>query len=497
MRLMSSSKGLWSRSSAWRWTVAITLLTTVIALLVNPWRDSNNANTNAYYTPPSSKVQSQQNGFSLGHAAQNAQYAVPKPRRQVVSPATIQTFDIPVTQSIKAYSPNTEMHVIGIYKGAPPAGESDAPWWSKCGSLSHIECHRKYAGKHTRHTVEVHIERNKPVVLSLMAYEPVTWNIHGGNTDIETIILGGYYGQEVIGISEAIPVKSYAYKSSACKQCTNHSESFYAYKRDTKKYQAAVSKLRKITGLTPTSFQGSYQANSFHISGSIINKGELWSQQQERKQRDPYTGMSFIDSVHRGGGLMPLPEGTWQGIVFERIPTDLGQDDVLILALIEKGVLAKLIASRVRISKEENGFPEQTDCTNKIAHVNHVDTNQQFGNQSCYWLQHNTDPWSQPVFKLAAARLADIDISLPETVLVGGFHNADKTTSDTTIFYINPEMDGISTVASSWLASPWHPKRIKSFPDKEAILHKYIQWMSVWYQIYRASNKSTTSNPAS
>ncbi len=174
-------------------------------------------------------------------------------------------------------SDNTTLHVIGVYEGDKKDGTDSSPWWSKCQDSSGridtskaLECHRKYAGKHEQKTVNISISYNEsPIVIALMAYEPTMWNLNiKENVKIEGIILAGYHGQEISGITDDARIITYTHKTSGCESCIRGEGYFYTYKQD-EKYQKAITRLVEITGVQPSSFQGTYRSGSFSISNNI------------------------------------------------------------------------------------------------------------------------------------------------------------------------------------------------------------------------------------
>lgn len=170
----------------------------------------------------------------------------------------------------RQYSDQASLHAIGIYTGT--SGDNGKPWWSKCGDAPHdsnkmLECHRRVHSVHKEHVVNITVySKSRPLILSLMAYEPVHWVItNANNAKIEGVILSGYHGQRISGINAAVPIDVFTYKPSSCGLCQKGNGYFYAYKSNTPEYQKALTQLRKITGKTPTSFQTKYKEKSFSI----------------------------------------------------------------------------------------------------------------------------------------------------------------------------------------------------------------------------------------
>lgn len=181
----------------------------------------------------------------------------------------------PIIIPKKSYSSSAKLHVVGVYKGEPKTPEDSKPWWAKCpvtatGTIDKkqiTQCHQQHAGKRAEGTIDVSIHSSgDPIVLVLMAYEPVVWNIYNySSAKIEGILLSGYYAQRVTRIDKKIMVDVYTHKASKCRHCQIHNGSFYAYKKDSEQFQQAMQQIYEITQLKPSSFQGNYEGASFAI----------------------------------------------------------------------------------------------------------------------------------------------------------------------------------------------------------------------------------------
>jgi len=199
-------------------------------------------------------------------------------RKSRVSSLITEQSDIkPVTIPLRTYSQAADLHVIGIYEGINEKNGSK-PWWSNCVTDSAkppnekemIECHKKFAGQHPEQKVKVRVTANSnPVILTLMSYEPIQWIVEKGNgVNIEAVILAGYYGQRISGISSVVPVDVYTYHHSDCNNCQVRDGYFYAYNRQDKKFNKAMHRLKTITKYNPVSFQGRYTGKSFAVVNS-------------------------------------------------------------------------------------------------------------------------------------------------------------------------------------------------------------------------------------
>lgn len=181
----------------------------------------------------------------------------------------------PVTVPKRTYSSDASLHVIGVYEGVASDNKNTSPWWASCisrspGELSQkdfLVCHAQQANNQQEREVEIVVTTQEhPVVLALMAYGQTHWVVKANpGVKIEGIILAGYHGQRVSGISAIIPVDVYTYEHSNCEKCQVGDGYFYAYKRNDANFNNAMSRLKAITNLAPASFQGRYKGASFAV----------------------------------------------------------------------------------------------------------------------------------------------------------------------------------------------------------------------------------------
>lgn len=399
-----------------------------------------------------------------------------------------------VSPPVASFPPGTELHLIGVYEGAQANGQPQQPWWAKCigdksNSVAMQECHQKYAGQHTEMTVSVSLSRSSvPKVIALMAYEPVKWKISGAeDANLQKIILAGYHGQNIDGVSAEIPVDVYSNHSSPCQTCSRQAGAFYAYKKDSGEYAQAVEKLKAITGLSPTSFQGAYRSDRFHINASPQTAQLVKLSGKGKNLIDSISGQIFVDEVAIGNRNLPLPEGNWQGLLYAQTPSNRGSDDLAVLVRIEHDQLAEMIVARSQFVSDGQGFSRHQACEAKEIHAGSTESNEASGLQACYWVNHDTDPWLQPVFALAANRLVARGLTLPDFLVNAAFHKADKHSALTGQHLANPQIKGISTPKTVWDASPWHPNHVGQFPEKAAYIQDRVQWASTWFQIFKAT----------
>jgi hypothetical protein len=478
-------EGLWDRSAAWRWILVLTCLATATVGLLGPWHMKTTVLPN------------------VASYQQAGQAPLPTTPTQNASAAAIsqtknghdETFDVVASPAAVGFPPGTELHIVGAYEGALPNGQKEQPWWAKCGAdtsnpTAMIACHQQYAGQHTEKTITVTVSRSStPKVLALLAYEPVKWKIVGADSsNVLKIIVGGYHGQDVEGVGAETPVEVYSYESSPCRICSRQSGHFYAYQKDTPEYAQTIDKLKTLTGLSPTSFQGAQRSERFAISGTsqVVPAGNRSN--IAKHQSDPILGHSFVDEVSIANMAVPLPEGKWQGLVYAENPSTRGSDELAVLARIEQDKLIELIVLRAQFASDGRGFSRHTACETLDTHASRIEANQDFGTQMCFWVSHDTAPWVQPIFNLAANRLTAKNIALPGFFVNSVFHKADKSSALTVVYSTNPEAKGISTPKTAWDASPWHPKYLNQFSDKAPFMQDRVQWSNTWFQLFKATH---------
>jgi len=161
------------------------------------------------------------------------------------------------------------LHVIGVYQGQLPETADKRPWWAQCQAISESTdkpepstmsaCRTLLSPGKDPRTVTVNIsDETTPVILGLMSYEAVTWQIKTTpGVVIEKVILAGYHQQRIQGVGDA-QVDVYSYDNSPCDRCVQKGRYFYAYERVPFEMEVAA-------GVRATSFQGNYTGGSYQI----------------------------------------------------------------------------------------------------------------------------------------------------------------------------------------------------------------------------------------
>lgn len=187
--------------------------------------------------------------------------------QQVTPPA------IPAAAQVKSAS-GAVLHVIGVYQGALPEVTDKRPWWAQCqaarqpaGStepLSPAECQPFINASREQRTVTVNVsDDSSPIILGLMAYEPVTWHIKTTpGVVIQKVILTGYHQQDIVGTGEA-QVDVYSYNNSPCDRCVQKGRYFYSYERVPREMELAA-------GVRASSFQGNYTGGTYQVFKGML-----------------------------------------------------------------------------------------------------------------------------------------------------------------------------------------------------------------------------------
>ncbi len=164
------------------------------------------------------------------------------------------------------------LHVIGVQEGTPAAGVDNSPWWNRCKKDPRVIkdpdlCHSLYAGTSVATDVKVNVSNTEgPLVLAFMAQEHVRWRVKTKKkVKIDKVILAGAHAQEVLGLPPGVPVEIYTREPSPCSECLQSDKYFHSDGRDKKSVSAALSALRGITGLQPSTKQFRQKGKEFAI----------------------------------------------------------------------------------------------------------------------------------------------------------------------------------------------------------------------------------------
>jgi len=202
-------------------------------------------------------------------------------------------------------------------------------------------------------------------------------------------------------------------------------------------------------------------------------------------------GKVFSDAVVVGGQRVPLTEGDWRVVAQQVGSQPAGAGELVILARVEGNRLEGLVAIHAFTDPQRKsaGFPAFVSCSRDDVIHRDVRSNEAFGKQDCWWINHAVDLWAgrQAALKAAQTELELRGVRLPAVMVDVGFHKADANRFLTAMYYFNPESDGIRSQALPWQQSEWHRARISQHPEHVAYMKKLLAWAGTWSQIFRVS----------
>lgn len=141
-----------------------------------------------------------------------------------------------------------ELHVISVYEGALPNDAS------------------RGFDEHPEGTIDVTVRaRPKPIALYLGSYEPERWQLHlEPGAVVSRVLTFGYYDQTVAGLPDGVPVTALSYDDGV--SC------MYGWELEASAggcpFRSTMLRLRQMTQLVETSFQGCYAGRSFVVPHS-------------------------------------------------------------------------------------------------------------------------------------------------------------------------------------------------------------------------------------
>ncbi|TWU08449.1 tetratricopeptide repeat protein [Stieleria varia] len=152
-----------------------------------------------------------------------------------------------------------ELHVLGIYSP-------------------------KNHGKDDRVFVEVQ-PTGRPIVLVMSGYFGAQWNVKiAPEADVRQVIIPGYFKHSVVGVPGDIPVETITWFTESGE---NRSDFFWAYAWHTEKGRELRERLKEITGLEITTFQGEYSGERFVVDGKQGLIAELEQVDAVTENSDP------------------------------------------------------------------------------------------------------------------------------------------------------------------------------------------------------------------
>jgi len=152
-------------------------------------------------------------------------------------------------------SKNTpELHVIAVQKGEIA---NASPSVQQPGRLRRE--------RHPQGVVDVYVDhKGAPIILAVVAYEPVKWNIRvEPGVSLKRVIVGGYYEQKLVGVPAGTKVIRRVFRED------RNPDFLTAGPEGGDEYSAMVGQLYALTGVKPAAFRFAAVGKSFTVSPKL------------------------------------------------------------------------------------------------------------------------------------------------------------------------------------------------------------------------------------
>jgi len=187
------------------------------------------------------------------------------------------------------------------------------------------------------------------------------------------------------------------------------------------------------------------------------------------------------------GQVVPLPPGKWVGLAFFRGQSGTARGDSAVLGKVINNELMGLVAVNARSATYAgSGYPvfDACDRTDYLYVVRA--SNEASGIQRCWWINHATQIWEQPIFRAAKTVLEGRGVAIPDVLMNVGFRRAGTTGFATTFYYSNPYEAGIRSQLQPWSQSEWHKSRISADPKRVEYVNELKAWGGSWAPVFYA-----------
>lgn len=187
------------------------------------------------------------------------------------------------------------------------------------------------------------------------------------------------------------------------------------------------------------------------------------------------------------GQRIPLPNGKWLGLAYFRGQADTTNGDTVVLGRVEKNRVTGIIAINAYSSTgQNNGFPAFKACDRSdYVHINRQ-ANEAFGPQRCWWINHASQIWDQPIFRAARTVLEERGVAIPSVLVNVGFRRANAKQFCTAFYLYNPEAASISSQSTTWNMSEWHKDRISLDARRVDYVKNLRDWGNDWAPAFYA-----------
>jgi len=218
-------------------------------------------------------------------------------------------------------------------------------------------------------------------------------------------------------------------------------------------------------------------------------------------------GKAFVGEVPFIGRRLPLPDGEWTVVAYDRAPAGGDGSESIFLAKIVKDTVAgvTLFSGTGPTVKTDSGYRQSKKCMRTNLLYVQTDFNEEFGRQQCWHVNHNVNmsiTWNNKdqtnsLIKSAMGELEIRQVKTPDTFLSAFYRVASKTGYLEAVYFFSPEADGIPEhPVSRWDESDWHMDYINRFPEKVAYVDRLKKWAKdMWPKL--KDRFEQTSSPTS
>lgn len=196
-------------------------------------------------------------------------------------------------------------------------------------------------------------------------------------------------------------------------------------------------------------------------------------------------GKVFDDEIVVGGQRIPLLPGRWRGLTFFRGQPNKADGDSVVLGKFEKGVVTGIVGINAYTNGAgTSGFPAFAGCDRTDYLYVHRQSNDAFGAQRCWWINHSSQVWTQPLFSAAKPIVEEQGAVAPALLVNVAFRRASADGFATAFYYFNPEDKGITSQSTEWSQSEWHKTRISTDSSRVKYIKDLIDWGNSWEPLF-------------
>ncbi len=185
------------------------------------------------------------------------------------------------------FSESPELHVVGVREGVVPEDFKEKHSWTRCPE--NVEyCH----GDYNEPIKVVHIQlrkSSKPIVLALMSYNSVLWNVIGAEqANIKEVVIGGYEAQAIRGVEKGVPLHVATHKKSLCEEgCSSLKSHFSAYDKGDEIIERGAA------------YKMTEEGELVEISSSEIDnrRQEIFEQERVKRKKDYETAVKYLQAI--------------------------------------------------------------------------------------------------------------------------------------------------------------------------------------------------------